>query len=373
MLKQRNAANTAWITRGDLATPFLQGSDVAAGGSAGLLRADGDGSGLTGVLAIDQVARDLAASTLAYAIAQSDAAAIAGSVGQFLFTDNYQSDSLAVKTDAFYDAVNDWYTNQSGSVLISQASGTPIGNMSAFGGLSAAYDGVIDQAEASCAAFDSGAGNATNGKDWGSGNSKTVTRFRVRTPSDKTDFSFSQGSVSLKLQGSTDNFSSSVVDLYTGTTGVPGISTWVDVASGIVMSSAYRYHRVVFGSENGSRRSVAEVEFYEADTATNMILRPSASTILADAQTVLGYFMYYPIVPVTLESDLLCKFSIDGGSAFADASLFSLGTIGGTGKILVRALADVSGQSGTSLIYSLESDNNKAMRVTDFVGAVPFY
>ena len=49
LLKQRNAANTAWINRCDLATAFLQTSDVAAGGSAGLLRADGDGSQLTGI------------------------------------------------------------------------------------------------------------------------------------------------------------------------------------------------------------------------------------------------------------------------------------------------------------------------------------
>ncbi|MDM7975249.1 MULTISPECIES: hypothetical protein [Thalassospira] len=48
-LKQRNAANTAWIDRGDLTSAFLQASDIAAGGSAGLLRADGDGSQLTGI------------------------------------------------------------------------------------------------------------------------------------------------------------------------------------------------------------------------------------------------------------------------------------------------------------------------------------
>lgn len=49
LLKQRNAANTAWITRGDLATAFLQPADIASGGSGGLLREDGDGSSLTGI------------------------------------------------------------------------------------------------------------------------------------------------------------------------------------------------------------------------------------------------------------------------------------------------------------------------------------
>ncbi len=48
-LKQRNAANTAWIDHGPLASAILRVSDVAAGGSGGLLRADGDGSGLSGI------------------------------------------------------------------------------------------------------------------------------------------------------------------------------------------------------------------------------------------------------------------------------------------------------------------------------------
>ncbi|MBL4839405.1 MAG: tail fiber protein [Thalassospira sp.] len=45
----RNAANTAWIDHGLIAERVLRAGDIAAGGSAGLLRADGDGSGLTGI------------------------------------------------------------------------------------------------------------------------------------------------------------------------------------------------------------------------------------------------------------------------------------------------------------------------------------
>lgn len=48
-LYQRNAANTAWIDHGTVASRLLRLEDVAAGGSGGLLRADGDGSGLTGI------------------------------------------------------------------------------------------------------------------------------------------------------------------------------------------------------------------------------------------------------------------------------------------------------------------------------------
>ncbi|OSQ32053.1 hypothetical protein, partial [Thalassospira sp. MCCC 1A01428] len=60
-LKQRNAANTAWIDHGLMADAFLRTSSIASGGVAGLLRKDGDGSQLTGVNddvqeAIDQIA-----------------------------------------------------------------------------------------------------------------------------------------------------------------------------------------------------------------------------------------------------------------------------------------------------------------------------
>lgn len=48
-LYQRNAANTAWIDHGTVASRLLRAEDIAAGGSGGLLRTDGDGSGLSGV------------------------------------------------------------------------------------------------------------------------------------------------------------------------------------------------------------------------------------------------------------------------------------------------------------------------------------
>jgi len=63
LIKQRNGANTAWITvqsfDGSTVIPYRAGTAlglaaveaVAAGGSAGLLRADGDGSSLTGISA----------------------------------------------------------------------------------------------------------------------------------------------------------------------------------------------------------------------------------------------------------------------------------------------------------------------------------
>ncbi len=49
LLKQRNKANTAWISHGSLESALLRVTDIAAGGSAGLLRADGDGGSLSNI------------------------------------------------------------------------------------------------------------------------------------------------------------------------------------------------------------------------------------------------------------------------------------------------------------------------------------
>lgn len=150
-----------------------------------------------------------------------------------------------------------------------RASGTNIGNMTANGGLANGFDGVTVQGFASCPCA-TGTGNvaATIGKNWGS--TKTIQAFRVWTPSDQTGYTNSvTKNVVIKLQGSTDNFGSSIVDLYTsGTIGAIGASATTLVTSGITTSTAYQYHRVLItelsGDGGGHTLFVAEAEFYEA-------------------------------------------------------------------------------------------------------------
>jgi hypothetical protein len=68
----------------------------------------------------------------------------------------------------------------------------------------------------------------------------------------------------LKLQGSTDNFSSSTVDLYTSGTLTPTTNYVKDVQTGITTTTAYRYHRIYFTAAGGAPDTyVAELEFTE--------------------------------------------------------------------------------------------------------------
>lgn len=160
------------------------------------------------------------------------------------------------------------YTNLS-IQPVSNSAGTAIGNMSGAGGLAAGFDNVTAQAASACASL-TGAGNVTGtiGKDWGAGVTRTIAQFFLYAPS---DFGFSKSAdptVIVKLRGSTDNFASSIVTLYTGPATAYASSSIVSVASGIDTSAAYRYHRVEIIEQAGDAGShvgavAAELQFFE--------------------------------------------------------------------------------------------------------------
>ena len=77
------------------------------------------------------------------------------------------------------------------------------------------------------------------GKDWGT--AKKVAGFTL-FPSSDHGFLSSGGTIDVTLEGSTDNFASSIVELYSAT----GLSNTaaINVLSGVTSTTAYRYHRV---------------------------------------------------------------------------------------------------------------------------------
>ncbi|WP_417834761.1 hypothetical protein [Thalassospira xiamenensis] len=325
-----------------------------------------DGSLLTNIE--DQIARDMGASALAFIVAQSDAVAVAGSIGPFKLSDNFQSDSLATKTGATYDAANDWYANPETTAQISQGTGTAIGSMTGESGLAAAFDGQTSETYANSAvAFPSASGYAnTIGKNWGT--AKSVNKAIYYGPTDNPILA--TGATTIKLQAWDG---SAWIDVSTEKSTTASTSAVITIEGEITDTTAYTQHRFNVSGNGTNGIACAEAEFFETIASPNMTLRPTATTITTGAQTILSYFLFDPVDSVTLETDINCKVSIDGYSTLATAELESLGEIGSTGKTLVRALADVSAQTGTSLGYSIETANNKSLRFTDFVGAVPIY
>lgn len=303
-------------------------------------------------------ALDANASSFAWQIARPSSDAVSGNIGSLYLADNFQSDTLGFVENAYYDETNDYYTNEEQFVLA--GTGTIIGDMTLAGGNAAAFDGVTSQVFSNCARKNSSPSYV--GKSWGSGNGKIISRYVVYGSSDGG--MTNQSTFDISLQGSdTGAWGGEEVTLHTasGVTDSNGIVTDYDESDGVATTTGYEYHRVVIDS--GGENFIAEVQFYE--TFGNMTLRPTATTISADAQGVTGHFLYDPVDSVTLGTDVVIKFSIDGGSTYATADVTEVGVLASTGKTLFRGTADVSAQSGTSLIYEFASANGKILRYTD--------
>ncbi len=148
--------------------------------------------------------------------------------------------------------------------LVAGGAGSTIGDMTLDGGLAACFDGNKSQADGVAARKAGGSVETFVGKDWGGGVTRTITGIKVWGSSDRgfhrdndTD------TVVVTLQGSTDNFSASIVDLGNFSFTDPGDDTEKSKLSGLT-ATAYRYHRIKFGFDTSAGSKLcAEVEFYE--------------------------------------------------------------------------------------------------------------
>lgn len=195
------------------------------------------------------------------------------------YFNRHQGQILVANTDAaitngdFATDLTGWDDRSTGATsiafgtvqrVIDRTLGTNIGNMTALGGLAAAFDGTTNQANTACAARSAQGG--TVGKNWGAGNTKTVTGFAVHG-SNNFGYGSDPTNVTLTLQGSSDNFSSDVNNL-------GSIGPFTDLAdesaarsllTGLV-EAPYQYHRVNI-TVTSSSTYCAEVVLYDDDPA----------------------------------------------------------------------------------------------------------
>ncbi len=163
--------------------------------------------------------------------------------------------------------------------LIAAGDGTRIGDMTSGGGLAAAFDGTTSQAEGSSARNSGSQTIGYVGKDWGSGVTKTVTGF-IAYGSNDLGFTGNSppgacGAITVTLQGSTDNFSSSIVDLGNVNAGTNAAGLVATKLTGIDTSTAYRYHRlkIVKASSDTKEVACAECQFYEGEDGQPAVKR----------------------------------------------------------------------------------------------------
>lgn len=277
------------------------------------------------------------------------------------FADETDVDT-ATATNEVYDAAGDYYTNTASQTLIAQATGTVIGNMTGGGGNAVAFDGDNNQ---SSGAANRSATSGYVGKDWGVGNSYTLTGVKVWG---RNDAGYSDGgaSVTIAVYGS-DAAPASATDgtlLATVVTGLADANNAnpQEKLSGFDIDTAYRYHWAAVTNGSGNVY-FAEVEFYETPAPTDMVLQNNAYT--ADAAPATGRLVidHEAIDSVTLNTDLTAEISRDGGTTWTTATLAQETDLG-SGRQILAGSADLSGQpSGTSMKWRLKTFNDKEQRI----------
>lgn len=178
-----------------------------------------------------------------------------------------------------YDAASNTYSNSN----ITGATGTPIGDMTASGGLAAAFDGTNSKSSATGCAEAFGINVGYVGKDWGSGNSREIIGVVLHGAS---DWGFIQSSAGLtcefELYGSNSAPANSqdgtLLDSWSISDPNGAVSTSRD-ENDITTGTAYRYHWVRVYDGRGDLNQnmlVSQLIFEEAPAAVD--LRGEAQT-----------------------------------------------------------------------------------------------
>ena len=102
------------------------------------------------------------------------------------------------------------------------------------------------------------------------------------------------------------------------------------------------------------------------------VLQSAATGIAAaDPSDISAYFRVEDIDTVTEETDRVVKVSIDNGATFSTCDITTLGAFGADDTI-IKADGDVSGQTGSQLVWRVELENGKQTEIKQAV-VIPSY
>ncbi|WNK00110.1 hypothetical protein L2D14_01470 [Thalassospiraceae bacterium LMO-JJ14] len=398
------AGSSGQVSAADHAHPLPELTDFGIASEADAVAGTDDTKAMTPLRAgqafaalgvpLDQTARDLAASALAYVMASNDAAGITGNVGPFLLADDFAIDSLGVATGALYDANGDYYHNPP---FVTFASADYAGAVGSFtltpdgsvmpttynlgiyrtAVVSGDFDlsftwttvgstsGTTGLKVACLLASAIGSFNSTVGVDFGLSGANipfgimhaSNTFYLMGDNSSEATISVAGGDAfRINREGSTFKVYKNDVLLRTMTA-----ASSADVYIAVGVNAPGSYDRIDnFGFDLGA--------------PANMTLAPSAVTLdTANPSDVMAYVVLEPQESITPGTDLTMEISIDGGVTFTMGTWTKVGNLGAVGKELYRIETDVSSQAGASLSYRLKSANNKQVRCHDCVGLIAMY
>lgn len=260
---------------------------------------------------------------------------------------------------------------------IPQGTGTNIGDFTAWGGLTKAYDGTTSAAAGNECAGTANVTVARIGKDLGAGNEQAITGFKS-WGANNNGHTASNGNCSIALKASnTDPTTNS----WSGDT-IATIASFANTNSTQLQSSLgnsnttkYRY----VWEEKSTTDSAqsfwsAEVQFFQTAPTTNLIVPSNA--ILPLAVPTDAHFIGFvePVDAITYGTDLTVSMTRDNGSTWDPLSLSQVGettiSVNGTPTDVdvIYGEASLTGASQQNGLYKWESFNTKQLRLH---GAAP--
>lgn len=331
-----------------------------------VLAPNGDGSQLANLPLDAALASDIRSNALAIAHLNGDRLNMVQGWAD-PFRDETDIDA-ALNVNAAYVATGGGYyaPTVSGAMLVPQASGTAIGTMTAGGGLAAAFDGNNNQAFGATAEKGPVSTRQTTGKDWGAGVARIITRYKTWACNDRGyNGAGSAENITISLLGSNTNDPTTATVLHSDTFADGADAQPKDYASGIITTTAYRYHWVGVQGTSPESATLAEVEFYEG-ARQNMTVVSKAVVSAASAPTVGRLHVQIKDISggSAVNADFKGHVSRDNGTTWTQGTLALAQTLAdGTAAYEFDNL-DISAQpSGTAPRFTFAVFNNKEIQL----------
>lgn len=260
--------------------------------------------------------------------------------------DPFDSDTLATKTNATYDAANDYYHNPDAEDLVSDDSTT-------WGTASAMYSGGTTGLDPESVGLGHNSMPWTFQIDFGSGNDQDIIKAGL-------GYGGYSGTRTGSFQYSDDASSWTDADTFSFTQSA-------DYTQSFSSGGSHRYWRVNLTAYSGSTYSaINHVRFWRQLTTDNMTLINSGLTASTAPSTGRVSVQAEFVDSATVNTDLTAEISRDGGTTWTAVTL-TAGAANG-GFTLYEGSADISGQpSGTSMKYRVKTLNTKEIRVSGVV------
>ena len=241
-----------------------------------------------------------------------------------------------------------------------------------------AYDGTTDQANSASARKETSSQTAWFGKDWGSGNEKTISGFKIWSTNNDglNDNGSTTSGCSLTLFGNTTNDLSSANNLG----GLTGLNfrqnNHVDdytKLSGLTTHTPYRYHWIMLsiGSHTANWFRIAELQWFESPktySATGTLASNKLNGDSISRTKVSGVVLYKNETgTATIGTDFKIYFTCNGGTNWTEVTSRSTGSDFSTG-VKTLYLNETTCTAGTDVRYKVEWANQSASKVTELHG-----